>query len=486
MACWKFYYTILKKNNRIGSCITGFILLLLLQLSASLQAQIDTQSPYSFYGIGSPQRNSLQNGSGMGGIFAGLRDSNTVNFLNPAAYTAIDVTQFVFGFENNVIHRTINNQPYRDVNTYINQIGLGVPIIKKKHFGWGLFMGFSPYSQVGYSFADTVIQYFGNDTVRVKALYNGTGGINQVTLGNGFRLSKYISIGANAHFIFGNTDRNRSLIMPLNQGYLSSRVQEKVNVREFALDVGLQAHHWFKNQRRIRPKEMPKDSIIPRRLWPLKTSRIYFNIGVSYTLGRTINARYDQLGIQYLAGNTELGVDTFKIVPTSQGAITLPHAITAGIHFTNAESWSLAADFNYAKWSDFRYFDQPVSLYHDTWGLSLGAEIDPPYRNKNLGKNQFFKNILYRAGVRYQNRYFRPDTNPVDEVGISFGFALPMAFGNKVYSETESRRILSYININLEGGVANSRNGGIINENFFRLNVGITIRDKWFIKRRFN
>jgi hypothetical protein len=476
----------LKTDNCIGSYTLGIFLLLFILLSDKLYAQFDTQSPYSFYGIGSLQRNSLQNGSGMGEISAGLRDSNTINYLNPAAYTAIDVTHFVFGFENNVINRSISNRPYRDVNTYINQVGLGMPLIKKRHFGWGVYMGFSPYSQVGYSFADTVTQYFGNDTVQVKSLYNGNGGINQVTLGNGFRLSKYVSVGANAHFIFGNTDRNRSLIMPLNQGYLSSRVQEKVNVREFSVDVGIQVHHWFKTQKRIRPNEMPKDSVIPRHLWPVKTSRIYFNIGVSYTPGRTITASYDQLGIQFISGSTELGVDTFNIVPTQQGIIRLPHLIKAGIHFTNAQSWCLAADFNYGKWSDFRYFDQPLTLYHDSWGVSLGTEIDPPYRNKNLGKNLFFKNILYRAGIRYQNRYFRPDSNPIDEVGISFGLGLPLAFGNKVYSETESRRILSYININLEVGFANSRNGGLIHENFFRLNIGITIRDKWFIKRRFN
>lgn len=486
MVCWKFYITILKKNNRIGFCVLALSFVLFILLLGKVDAQIDSQSPYSFYGIGLPQQNSLQNGSGMGGIFAGLRDSNTINFLNPAAYSAIDVTQFVFGFENNTVNRSINNRPYKDVSTYINQIGLGLPVIKKKHFGWGLYFGFSPYSQVGYSFADTVIQYFGNDTVQVKSMYNGNGGINQVTWGNGFRISKYVSVGANAHFIFGNTDRNRSLIMPLNQGYISSRVQEKVNIQEFSADLGIQAHHWFKTKRRIRSNEMPKDSIIPRSLWPIKTSRIYFNIGASYTIGRTITARYDQLGIQFISGSTELGLDTFNVVPTEKGNITLPHIITAGLHFTNAQSWSIAADFNYAKWSDFRYLNEPATFYYDSWGASLGTEIEPPYLNKNIGKNQFFKNILYRAGIRYQNRFLRPDSNPVDEVGISFGLGLPVAFSNKVYSETETRRILSYININLEGGFANSRNGGLINENFFRLNVGITIRDKWFIKRRFN
>lgn len=467
---------------------TGSALLFLLIHHAfiSVYAQSDSQSPYSFYGIGMPQRNALQNGFAMGGIYAGLRDSNTINFLNPAAYTALDVTQFVFGVENNVYNRTINNLNILDYNVYINQVGLGVPILRKKWFGWGLYLGYSPTSQVGYNFADSITQYFGNDTVLVKRRYDGTGGINQVTVGNGFRIYKYISVGLNVHYLFGSIDRNRSLLMPLDKGYLSSRVQEKTRVQEVGFDLGLQSHFSFKTKHRIRPEAMRKDSLIPRSHWRYKTSRLYVNIGVHYTLGRSIPATLDKYGIQFLYGNTEYGVDTFDLSPGIKGTITLPHAVTAGFHLTNAKWWSAALDVNWGNWSSFAYFDQPNVVYNDTWGLSAGAEIDPPYRNKNLGKNQFLKNMLFRFGVRYQDRFFRPDANPVDEVGISFGLGLPLAFGNKYFSETESRRILSYINLGVEGGWAGSRNNGIINESFFRLNIGVTIRDKWFIKRRFN
>ena len=465
--------------------IASYLLLIQLLFVINSHAQQDAQSPYSFYGIGSPQKNSLQNGFAMGSVFSALRDSNTINFLNPAAYTAIDVTQFIFGVENNIVTRNYSNTSQQDFNVYINQLGLGIPAVKKKMFGWGVYLGFSPYSQVGYSFKDSTRQYFGNDTVMVNELYNGNGGINQVTLGNGFRISKFVSIGINTHFIFGTINRNRSLIMPISQDYLSSRVQKKTKLEEFAMDAGIQFHHFFKVKTKVRPAST-SDSIISRKNWETKISKIYFNIGATYTLGRKMNVAFDQLGIQYISGNTELGVDTFELVPPTIGSITLPHGFSGGLQFTNAKSWSVVADFNYSMWSGFSYFDQPSTQYFDTWGIGVGAEIDPAYKNKNLGKNQFFKNILYRLGSRYQNRYFRPDLQPIDEVGISFGLGLPVAFGNKIYNENETRIILSYINIGIEGGFANSRNNGIVNESFFRLNVGVTIRDKWFIKRRFN
>ncbi|MBE2245882.1 MAG: hypothetical protein IAE67_01390 [Candidatus Competibacteraceae bacterium] len=477
----------MKRNkNLLAKIIFALLLVFAAPSFTPIFAQSDSHSPYSFYGIGVPQRNALQNGFGMGGIFAGLRDSNTINFLNPASYSAIDVTQFIFGAENNVYNRSLNNINILDYNVFINQVGLGVPIMRKKWVGWGLYVGYSPYSQVGYTFADSVTQYFGTDTVLVKRRYDGSGGVNQVTLGNGFRIYKYISIGLNVHYLFGTIDRNRSLLMPLNQAYLSSRVQEKTRIQEVGFDVGLQSHFSIKTKHRFRPKEMTKDSLIQRSLWPYKTSRLFINMGINYSMGRDLSASLDKYGIQFLYGNTEYGVDTFDLAPGINGAITLPHIITAGIHLTNAKWWSAAFDFNWGNWSSFSYFDQPNVLFSNTWGISAGAEFDPPYKNKNLGKNQFLKNMLFRAGARYQDRAFRPDTNPVDEVGISFGLGLPLAFGNKYYSEAESRRILSYINIGVEGGWAASRNNGTINESFFRLNLGVTIRDKWFIKRRFN
>lgn len=452
----------------------------------NIKAQTDTQSPYSFYGLGALTENALQNGSAMGGIYNGLRDSIAINYLNPASYTAIDVTQLNFSFETNILQYTANGTQQTNQSLFINHVGLGIPIMHRKFFGMGLYLGFSPYSQIRYNFSDTSDVIYGTDSLVQKNVYNGSGGLNKLTFGTGFRIGKHISFGGNVHYVFGVSDRNRSLILPIDADYLSSRVQEKTTVNTVFADFGIQYASTFKIIRRIRPNDTTQAIQKDKSKWPVKEKHYHFTVGGTYILGRSFEADFDQLGIQYISGNIETGLDTFFINPSSRGNITTPHGFGAGFTLSNPDIWTVGADFNYGLWSQFNYFDQPALQYSDSWNVSAGVEFMPPYTNRYNGKFQFFKNIIYRAGFRYFNKPLRPDGNPVDQVGISFGLGLPFG-AKKFYNENlDIKTIMSYINLGFEGGFAQSRNGGIIDETFFRFTMGIALRDKWFTKRKFN
>src|SRR5688500_7135361 len=147
------------------------------------RAQFDSQSPYSYYGIGTPVSNTLQNGFAMGGIAHGLRDSCFLNPLNPASYARLDVTQLNFGFEGNFLNRLENGQRFSNSSVFINQFGLGIPIMHKHRLlNWGMFLGYSPFSHVGYKLSNTATIYKDStDTVGIEAKYDytGTGGLNK-------------------------------------------------------------------------------------------------------------------------------------------------------------------------------------------------------------------------------------------------------------------------------------------------------------------
>src|SRR5687768_6940626 len=197
------------------------------------RAQFDSQSPYSYYGIGTPVSNTLQNGFAMGGIAHGLRDSCFLNPLNPASYASLDVTQLNFGFEGNVLNRLENGQRFTNSSVFINQFGLGIPIMHKHKFvNWGMYLGYSPFSHVGYKLSSsdsiTVDTSTTPDTkIYTTHNYTGTGGLNKITWGNGFQLGKNFSLGFNLNYLFGTSNRIRVLELPISQGYLSSRVEEK-------------------------------------------------------------------------------------------------------------------------------------------------------------------------------------------------------------------------------------------------------------------
>jgi hypothetical protein len=437
------------------------------------RAQFDTQSPYSYYGIGNPVSNTLQNGFAMGGVAQGLKDSAFINTLNPASYASLDVTQLVFGFEGNFLTRTENGLDYRNSNVFINQFGLGIPVMHRHRFvNWGMFIGYSPVSHVGYKLTESSTVIINTDTMTAKYTYTGTGGLNKITWGNGFQLGKNFSLGLNLQYLFGTSNRSRTLELPIDKGYLSSRVDEKTSVGALTFDAGFQTFFNFN----VKRKHRGSDSL----------RKYQVVIGGTYNYGNSFNAGFSQLGIQYPA--TAGSVDTFLLNPDSKGIISMPHGFGVGVLLSNTNVWKVAADFNYKAWSGFKYFDQPSLSFNNSYSFHVGTEYTPrfPSQLDAQQKGRFFKNIAYRVGVRYYSRFYRPDTKPVDEFAVSVGFGLPFGFLKSYDEERGLQTILSYINIGFEGGVGNSRGGGLVNESFYRFTIAVTLRDKWFIKRRYN
>ncbi len=478
---------------KAGVFIIGF--LSLVQIG---RAQFDSQSPYSYYGIGNPVGNTLQNGFAMGGVGHALRDSCAINWINPASYSSIMVTQLVFGFEGNFLTRQENGASINNSSVFINQFGIGVPIIHKHKFlNWGMYLGYAPYSNVGYKLADTATVIIGTDTMDAVYNYVGTGGLNRLTWGNGFQLGRHFSLGFNLNYTFGISNRIRTLLLPSDLGYLSSRVDEKTNVNNFSFDIGAQGYFNFNVKRYRLPKRTvyAKTDSTSRRVIVRPNSerddhgaidkKYQVTIGGTYNYGGPFQAGFEQVGIQFFQGS--FAVDTFLLNPNGNGEIVMPHAFGAGIALANPGIWTLSADFNYKLWNSFKYFDQPDLVLYNSYSLHLGAEWNPYFSDKiNAKKGRFWKNIVFRTGARYYSRYYRPDTNPVDEVAFSFGLGLPFGFSPSYDEDLRKHIIISYINVGLEGGIANSRTGGLVNESFFRFSLALSLRDKWFIKRRYN
>ena len=59
-------------------------------------AQSGTNSPYSQYGFGVLADQTSGFNRGMNGLGIGFRESNQVNFINPASYSSIDSLTFIF------------------------------------------------------------------------------------------------------------------------------------------------------------------------------------------------------------------------------------------------------------------------------------------------------------------------------------------------------------------------------------------------------
>ena len=138
------------KINRIIAAIVAA-----LAFSIGVYAQNSTISPYSRFGYGllSDQANTMQ--KSMGGVGVAMRSGRQINYMNPASYAGMDSLTFLFdmGLDAKVLLTSEGGSNGKNFTGGLNYITMQVPLTK-----WlGASMGLIPFSEVGYSFGDEIV-----------------------------------------------------------------------------------------------------------------------------------------------------------------------------------------------------------------------------------------------------------------------------------------------------------------------------------------
>jgi len=74
------------------------VIALIFILISPVQGQTNTDSPYSRFGVGTLSPPGFERNRAMGGIGLAMRDSNYINYLNPASYASQASSSFLFDF----------------------------------------------------------------------------------------------------------------------------------------------------------------------------------------------------------------------------------------------------------------------------------------------------------------------------------------------------------------------------------------------------
>ena len=151
--------------------------------------------------------------------------------------------------------------------------------------------------------------------------------------------------------------------------------------------------------------------------------------------------------------------------------ISLGNQYSFGLGITKDKKWIVGGQYSQRNSAD--YVNNFISLDNITYAngsrLSFGGFYLPDYSSIT----SYWKRIVYRAGVRFEDTGVLFNNQPLKETGISFVVSLPMAgFSNA--------------NIGLEFGKRGSQENGLIQESYWNLIVGLSLNDIWFIKRKFN
>jgi hypothetical protein len=416
-----------------------FFLLLFVILAGRVSGQA-TSSPFSTFGIGEHFGNALVNNQGMGGTGVAQPQFWYANNQNPALLIYNNLTIFQAGIV--AEQRTIKTDTLSE-KTKAGNLNYLVTAFPIKPGKWSTSLALSPYTRVKYrlNYADQVT----NRTEVLDVIEEGEGGISQFSWSNGVRLTKEMSVGLRASYLFGsivNTYQNRILGTTQTSSYYST-IEEKTYVKDFTFSAGF---------------SFSKDSLFSR-------SRYRLSFGAVYDFATDLSARQRTTLYRDNLVTDPVDADTLSSI---KGVVRIPPGITTGIALSRGGKWAIAAEFAYYDWSAFRSVSRDDEGLQKSWRAALGWEITPDA----FALDQYLERITYRLGVSMEEYPFLAQGNEVRDVGANFGFSLPAG--------------RSSLDLGFRYGVRGNQNENFIEENYFRVYFGVTFNDQWFIKRKFD
>ncbi|MEC5148065.1 hypothetical protein [Chitinophaga sp. 212800010-3] len=422
-------------------CLVGVFFLL------ANRATAQDNSPYSRYGLGDLNNNQNTVNRGMGGISQAYSDPQAVNFINPASYSSLVLTTFDVGVEGG--GRSITEQSAKFSSGFgtLSYLQVGIPIIINK---WGLNLGLRPVTRVSYNIQQGSTGTF-FDTLKLPLAnrYEGSGGLYQLYAGTGIRFGNF-SVGVNLGYLFGNIENNTRLIFPDQTTYVSHRMF-RTNYSSFFYKAGVQYR-----------TKLTKDMDL--------------TFGATGSLKQNMHGRQELLfeTQQYDAGNNNFVTqDTAQYVKGARGTVVYPQEFGGGIMLRKYDKWIVGVDFNTSQWSDFSNFGAKDSL-QNSWKLAVGGQFVP----NATALNGYWNRVAYRLGGYYGRDYLKLNGQNMPMMGFTVGAGLPvrrMPYSNQ------------YSMINLAFEVAHrGNNQTVLKENTYRVSLGLTLSDKWFIKRKYD
>jgi len=421
-------------------------------ISLAAFAQGSTNSPYSQYGLGAVADAATGFNRGMNGLGIGYRSGSVVNYLNPASYSAVDSLTFLFDVG---MSGQITNFEQAGKRLNANSAGVEYVAASFRAFrGVGVSFGLMPLTTIGYNYSnsETISPALDANVTTYTNTYSGSGGLHQAFLGAGWEPFSGFSFGANFSYVWGNVTRSTVNSYSLNASDASSiNTLSKYytgSVSSYKADFGVQYQLALGK----------RDNI---------------TVGLTYGLGHKLGT---DPTCWIISKNAESGVaDTTKYVVSN--GFELPSTIGAGAIYSHAGKWKVGIDYQLQKWgatsfpvystvSNQATYALSDNYYKDRQKLTLGGEYCP-----NENGRRFYQIVRLRAGISYATPYLtiNGEDGP-KELSVSAGISLPIL--------NSYRR--NYLNIS--GQWVRQEAKGMIKENTFRLNIGLTFNERWFAK----
>ena len=401
-------------------------------------AQGGTNSPYSQFGLGEIAQQGVSQNRGMDGLGIALHSGNQVNTANPASYAYVDSLTMLFdmGLSASLTHFEENGVK-KNARTGNFEYAVGSFRLLKNV---GATFGILPVTNVGYDYSYS--QYITDAQQSMSTTYTGDGGLQKLFIGLGARVGN-LSAGFNVGYLWGGYTHTVDLVSSASVNTLSKKYE--ADVSNYVLDFGLQYNL------RLSKNDM-------------------MTLGATYGLGHQLNA--DATCDIINSNSTISKADTTHWVINN--AFELPHTIGVGLVYSHLNTLTVGVDGTMQRWGDLKFpkesdgqYQLATGMLKDAYKVTIGSEWVPRYNSRRL-----IDRIKYRIGASYTTPYYKiGNMDGPKQYSASIGFGIP------IQNQINAR---SYLNISAQW--VNQSVDGLLKENTFRINLGITFNERWFAK----
>ncbi|MES2240977.1 MAG: hypothetical protein V4497_12035 [Bacteroidota bacterium] len=412
---------------------------LCLLLSLVSFAQEGTSSPYSFFGIGDVRFKGTIESRSMAGVQV-EQDSIHINLDNPASYSNLKLTAFTVGGTYNLTTLNDGSSTEKAKRTTFDYLAVGLPMGKL-----GVSFGLIPYSSVGYKIQNTS-DVLGGTNNRDYA----TGGLTKAFLGASYKLSKNFNIGANVDYNFGRIETTN--MQYINGVALGSRELNRADLSGVSFNFGAMY------QAKLNKKMNFYSSLSYRLESKLASDNTRSIASVNYTSDFNFSV-----------------AEAFDDEKSSR-SLTLPSELKIGLGIGESKKWLVGAQIvsaskgNLANDYNTNANSTVTASYENAMRYSLGGYFIPNYNSFT----SYFKRITYRAGIKHEETGLVVNSKSIKDTGFSFGLGLPVTGS------------FSNVNFGFEFGKRGTTSASLIQENYAKFSVGLSLNDRWFVKRKFD
>ncbi len=428
----------------------GAIIMMAMPAEAQTGAAFGAYSPYSVFGIGDLSREGTAYSRGMGGVGVATRNRRYINVVNPAALSAIDSSSFMADIglvENNKIFRQGKGPDAlrSGNNTFnINDFVIAFPVYKSLC----LMAGIMPYSDIGYDFVGSESdEYVVGNTSAINFAHYGEGSVYNVFVGAGVEFWHRFSVGAEMNYYFGTIDRV-GVVGFYDAAYQNVTSGSQMVVRGATGKLGVQYEQ------------------------PLGRN-LHLTVGATYKFRSKLRGTTDvyQFGDQSSIRDTV----SYKTLNNKDG-LKLGDEMGLGVSLRKGDKWTVEIDYFRSDWNGTGMDNGALTGVENTGfstsvaqSVRVGFEIVP---NRN-DIRYYLRRCTYRAGIYYDQDYFKYCGNLVSSKGVTLGVTLP------VY------RLYNGLTVGFDFGERGTLKNNMVREMYWTINVGFNIHDLWFHRQKY-